>query len=164
MNKTVFLDRDGVINFERGDYNLSIQDFVINDGVIDSIKSLRDHNYLVIIITNQGAIAKGLLSIADLLEMHKFLVDELSKYGTDLTDIYFCPHHDNISKCLCRKPGSLLFEKSISVHNVDVSKSFMIGDSERDIIAAEQVGIKGILVKSNEDISTICRKILTTDD
>ncbi len=164
MNKAVFLDRDGVINFERGDYCRNINDFIVNDGILQSIKLFRNNNYLVIVITNQGGIAKSLYTISDVLKMHKHLQDRLDKLNAQITDIYFCPHHDSISKCLCRKPDSLLFEKAIAYYDVDVSKSYMIGDSERDIIAAQKVGVKGILVKSNENIRLICSKIINADE
>lgn len=160
MNKAIFLDRDGVVNYERGTYNLSLEDFVINEGIAESIKLLKDNGYLVIIISNQGAIAKGMLTESMLLEMHLKLCQHLYEYNTKIDDYFYCPHHDAISKCICRKPDSLLFEKAISIYNIDVSNSLMIGDSERDILSANKVGIKAIKIKANQNIYSICEKFI----
>ena len=73
----------------------------------------------------------------------------LEAEGIDLTAIYYCPHHPEISKCECRKPGSLLFQKAIAEHDIDPANSFMIGDSEIDIQASEKAGVKGILIPTN---------------
>lgn len=159
MKKAVFLDRDGVINFEPGHYTCSAQEFKINDGLGESVKLLKDAGYLVIVISNQGGIAKGLYSEEDVLEMHLKFCDYLAEYDTKIDDFYFCPHHDKISKCLCRKPQSLMFEKAIAVYDIDPSMSFMIGDSKRDIEAAEKCGIKALLIKSNQNILSLCQKI-----
>lgn len=160
MNKAVFLDRDGVVNFERGDYVSNPKDFVINQGVLQAIKMFRDNNFLVIIITNQGGIAKKLYSINDVMLMHNRLIDELKQNNSSINDIYMCPHHDNYGKCLCRKPGSLLFEKALAVYNIDPAKSFMIGDSQRDVDAAEKLGITSFLINPNENILRISQKII----
>ncbi len=160
MNKAVFLDRDGIINHEPGNYTCNVDDFVINDGIGESIKLLKDNGYIVIVISNQGGIAKGLYSHNDILEMHIKLCEYLSDYDTSIDDFYYCPHHNEISLCLCRKPGSLLFEKAIAVYNIDPLKSIMIGDGDRDIIAAALVGVRGIKVSPNSNILEICREII----
>lgn len=160
--KTVFLDRDGVVNFEPGHYTTNVDDFIINKGIVESVKLLNDNGFLVIVISNQGGIAKGLYAEKDVLEMHDKLCQELSKDSAKIDDFYFCPHHDSISKCLCRKPQSLLLEKAIAVYNVDVEKSVMIGDSPRDIEAAKKCGVKGVLIKSNQNILDICKTIINT--
>ena len=73
----------------------------------------------------------------------------------EFTEIYYCPHHPITSNCICRKPGSLMVEKAIAKYNVDVTKSFFIGDKERDITCANDAGVKGYLIESNEDFTTI---------
>ena len=91
--------------------------------------------------------------------MHDKLCDYLSKYDTAIDDFYFCPHHDSVSKCLCRKPNSLMIEKAMAVYNIDPSLSYMIGDGKRDIEAAERAGVKGILIGPNSGILEICKQI-----
>lgn len=163
MNKAIFLDRDGVINYERGTYTSRVEDFIINPGIPEAIKMLRDNDFLVIIITNQGGIAKKIYSEQDVLEMHIKLCMELKKINTTITDIYFCPHHNSTGKCLCRKPESLMLEKAVASYNISKSDSLLIGDSERDIIAAEKIGIKGIKVDSNQSIVEICKQIVSDE-
>lgn len=163
MKKAAFLDRDGVINLESGSYTTNVDDFIINKDIPEAIKILREKNYLVIVITNQGGIAKKLYKPEDVLEMHIKLCEELSKTNTDITDIYFCPHHEVTGKCLCRKPNSLMLEKAISTYEIDVKKSFLIGDSDRDILAAENVGIRGIKIESNKSILNLCEEIVKNE-
>ena len=159
MNKAVFLDRDGVINRELGHYCEKVEDFEILADVGKAIKLLKDAGFIVIVISNQGGIAKGLYTEADVNAMHNKLHDYLIEYGADIDDFYFCPHHDSISKCLCRKPNSLMIEKAMSVYDINPAQSYMIGDGKRDIEAAERAGIKGILIESNTGILEICNQI-----
>jgi D-glycero-D-manno-heptose 1,7-bisphosphate phosphatase len=159
MNKAVFLDRDGVINFEPGHYTTNASSFIINDGIPESIKLLKENNFLVIIISNQGGIAKALYTDEDVLQMHIKLCEQLFNFDTRIDDFYYCPHHDSIEKCLCRKPETLLFEKAIAVYNIDPKKSFMIGDSDRDITAAEKCKIKSFKIIPNTNIYELCKSI-----
>lgn len=159
MNKAVFLDRDGVINRELGHYCERAEDFEILGDVGEAIKTLKDSGFVVIVISNQGGIAKGLYCAKDVEEMHAKLCDYLTKYQTEIDDFYFCPHHDAISKCLCRKPNSLMIEKAMAVYNIDPKVSYMIGDGKRDIEAAAKAGVKGILIESNSGILDICKQI-----
>lgn len=151
--KTIFLDRDGVINDNSIAYYIhKKEDFVINEGVYDSLSKFQDKGYQLIIITNQGGIAKKQYSNNDVQNLNEILISKLKQKNIEIKEIYHCPHHSDISKCLCRKPGSLLFEKAIAIYNVDVENSYMIGDSLRDIEAAEKVGVKGIKVEGNKNL------------
>src|SRR6056297_479943 len=156
MNKAVFFDRDGVINFERGEYTYLPEDFLINEGVIPSLKKLQEHDFLLIIVSNQGGISKELFE-----KVHQYLADELKKHEIQLTEIYYCPHHAAFENCLCRKPKSLMLEKAIARFDIDNQSSYMIGDSERDIKAAEKVGLKTIKIEPNENIEKYINKIIT---
>jgi D-glycero-D-manno-heptose 1,7-bisphosphate phosphatase len=151
-HKAVFLDRDGVINQEIGRYVSDIDDFVLNPGVLQAIRKLKQSGFLVIVITNQGGISRGLYTKEKLDCMHNILNEQLARFEIAIDEIYICPHHDKIEKCLCRKPNSLLLEKAITRFNIDVTQSVLIGDSERDIIAAERVGLKGIKVEPNGNL------------
>ena len=154
MNKAVFFDRDGVINKEIGNYVYKLEDFKFNIGLFTSLRLLQEYDYKLIIITNQGGIAKGKYTHDELYELHNFMLEKLLNEGIKIDDVYFCPHHHSIAPCLCRKPNSLLIEKAIAKHNIDTSQSFLIGDNERDVLAAEKVGIKGILIEANSNILT----------
>ena len=160
MNKAVFLDRDGVINKEIGEYVYSEDKFVINDELIPALQLLQQNGFLLFIITNQGGIAKGIYSHDDVDKLHRHLLGILNTNNIQISEIYYCPHHPDFGKCLCRKPDSLLLEKAVARFNVDVSRSFMIGDTERDIEAAEKIGIKGFQIQPNTSILPVCEKIV----
>ena len=155
MNKALFLDRDGVINRERGEYTFKVKDFDILPSVQDTLKYAQNLGYKLVIITNQGGIAKGLYTHHDVAIAHQYLETELAKNDILLTDIFYSPHHQDFSKSLDRKPDSLMLEKALAMHKIDASKSFMIGDSKRDIIASTKVGVKGFLITPNSSISFI---------
>ncbi|WP_296621958.1 HAD family hydrolase [Marivirga sp.] len=147
LHKCIFLDRDGVLNKERGDYTYKVKDFEILEGVKESLEILKQSGYLLIVITNQAGIAKGLYEREDVSNCHAFFQAETDHL---IDDIYFCPHHPVTTNSLLRKPDSLMLEKAVSKWEVDTGKSFMIGDSIRDIQAAEKIGVRGILVGDKE--------------
>lgn len=150
-NKALFIDRDGTINNDEGKYYVyKVEDFVINDGVFELLKECQDKGYLLILVSNQGGIAKGIYSHRDVEKVHNYMLAEMEKHDIHFHDIFYCPHHSGITKCLCRKPEPLLLEKAIARHNIDPDKSYFVGDSERDILAAEKVGVRGIRIKANE--------------
>jgi D-glycero-D-manno-heptose 1,7-bisphosphate phosphatase len=158
MNKAIFLDRDGVLNEEIGRYVSCIEEFIILPDVIESLKILQQKGYLLIVITNQGGIAKRLYNEHILNEIHSQLKMMLEKEGVKLTEIYYCPHHPEFSgNCLCRKPGSLLLEKAMARFNIDRLSSYFIGDNIRDVEAGESAGVKCIKIESNSSL----KKILT---
>lgn len=161
-SKAIFLDRDGVINYEVGDYIMRLEDFKILPHVIAGLKSLQDLGYLLIVVTNQGGIAKGLYTHATFKSIHDFLDRELAKHQISLTEVYYCPHHPLTSECLCRKPGSLLVEKAISKYGINPSLSWFIGDKQRDIDAGAAAGVKGILIEPNEDWTTLMNQFKST--
>ena len=161
MNKAIFLDRDGVINNDSGHYYIyKIEDFKINEGIIESLQKFQENNYLLIIISNQSGISKGIYTIEQVEEVHNYLKTFLKKHNIELTEIYYCPHHSSNEKCLCRKPNTLLLEKAIARFNIDVSSSFLIGDGDRDIEAGNKVGLHTIKVDANENILKYCEKII----
>lgn len=152
MQKAIFLDRDGIINRETGDYICHIEDFVLNDGVIEALQIFQSKGYILFIITNQGGIAKGLYSHQDVDHIHHYLAETLAKNHIHLTSIYYCSHHPSVSKCLCRKPDSLLLEKAIARFNVDISLSYFIGDADRDVLAGNKIGLNTIKLRSNSSL------------
>tara|TARA_B100002049_G_scaffold232389_1_gene211421 strand:+ start:1265 stop:1759 length:495 start_codon:yes stop_codon:yes gene_type:complete len=149
MKKAVFLDRDGVINKERKDYVKSIEEFQILNNIPKSIKMLKEKGFLVIVITNQSAINRGLITIETLNEIHNYLQNFLKENNTSIDDFYFCPHRPD-ENCKCRKPNPGMLIKAAQEHNIDMNQSFMIGNSLTDIQAAQKSGCKGILLNQNQ--------------
>ena len=149
MNKAIFLDRDGVINHDPGDYTKNLSEFTILPTAIQAMKQLHDAGFLLILITNQGGIAKGLYTHEDVAEIHDYLKDECKKAGFEITDIYYSPHHDNYGKSLTRKPGSLMIERACARYDIDPNRSVMVGDKQRDLDAAAKVGVQGVLIEVN---------------
>lgn len=152
MSKAVFLDRDGVINQEIGDYVYRVEDFKFNVGLFTALRLLQEYDYKLIVVTNQGGIAKGRYTHDDVNELHSYMLDKLAEEGIQIDDVYFCPHHHTIAPCLCRKPNSMMLEKAIAKHQIEASSSFLIGDNERDIQAGEKAGVKGLLIEANTNI------------
>lgn len=156
MNKAIFLDRDGVINRKGKSYYIyRIEDFEFNPGVFEALNMFRSKGYLLIVITNQGGIAKKAFTEDQLKELHEFMENELDRNNAGLAHIYYCPHHSDIGICQCRKPGTHLFEKAIKEFDIDPDSSYMIGDSDIDIIAASKSGIKGIKIPTNSNMMSL---------
>lgn len=157
--KAVFLDRDGVLNQEMGDYVRRFEDFHILDN-FDALKKLQEKGYLLIVATNQGGLAKGWYTEDELAKMHNHLTAEYKKHGVEITDIFYCPHHPNFTgDCDCRKPKPGLLLQGIEKYNIDPSTSYFIGDRERDVEAGAAAGVKGILIDSNQHIAEVLRLI-----
>ena len=146
--KCVFLDRDGVLNVDRGDYTYLVEDFVIVKGVAEALRMLHEAGYLLVVITNQAGIAKGRYSIADMHRCHEYLQQQT---GSLVDKFYFSPYHPDYSESLTRKPDSLMFEKAIAKFDIDVSASWMIGDKHRDLEPARKLGISTIQVDGRDD-------------
>ena len=159
-NKAVFLDRDGVLNKERGEYTYETQDFEWVPDSVKALKILSDKGFKLIIVSNQGGISKNLYNKKDVLNIERSITVPLEKAGTSILDSYYCPHHSAIEKCLCRKPKSLLLERAMAKYNIDPARSFFIGDNMRDMIAGQRVGIKGILMQKNESLLLAVKDIL----
>ena len=145
--KTIFLDRDGVINHDFG-YVHQWDNFEIIDGSIDALKILTKRKFGIIIITNQAGIAKGLFSENQFLHLTKKFNEFCLINNIKIVDTIYCPHHkDGIVKkyskdCFNRKPNPGMFFKAAKLHSANLSKSIMVGDRITDIIAATKAGIK----------------------
>jgi D-glycero-D-manno-heptose 1,7-bisphosphate phosphatase len=155
MHKAVFLDRDGVINEDRGQYTFRKEDFRWIGGVTDAIRMLRRRNYLVIVISNQAGIARGACTHAEVETLHRYMLETARAQGADLTEIYYCPHYTELGRCLCRKPDSLLIEKALARFGIDPAVSFFVGDQPRDLQAAAKAGVRGLPVETNAGLGSI---------
>jgi len=158
MNKVIFLDRDGVINRETGNYIYNLNDFVINDGLEQALNVWSRDGYSFVIVTNQGGISKGLYHKNDVQDINAFLQIWFESRSLNLLNIFYCPHHNAIEHCICRKPDSLMLEKIIARYAVSLEHSFMIGDSDRDIQAANKVGLRAFKINANSNLNEIILK------
>lgn len=159
MNKAVFLDRDGVINKKRDDYVKDISEFVFLPDVPKAIKLLNEKKFLIIIITNQSAINRGIITEEDLLRIHNFMKKELEKQGASIDAIYYCPHRPD-ENCPCRKPKTKLIERAIHNHLISPTSSWLVGDSESDITAACTMQIPSIRINMNGSLLEAVNRIL----
>ena len=151
-HRALFLDRDGVINHDPGDYTVSPEEFIILPTVIDALVMAKSKGYLIIVITNQGGIAKGLYTHETVADIHEILHRTCQGSGVEIKRIFYSPHHPEFGNSLTRKPERLLMERALALYQIDPSKSVMIGDRERDIQCAQQVGVRGILIPTNSDL------------
>lgn len=160
-NKIIFLDRDGVVNVYRTDYVKNLSEFVIISDVGKNLAKLSKSGFKLIVITNQSAINRGLITKTELIKIHEFMIAELRKDGCVIDAIYFCPHKPE-ENCDCRKPKTSLFKKALSdFFPYDLKNSWVIGDSISDIKAASSLGIKGIKIDCNQSIRKEVDEILS---
>lgn len=163
--KAIFLDRDGTINKYVG-FLRSTEEFELLPGVIEAIKKINSNGYLAIVVTNQPVIARGEVSFEELHLIHNKMETELGKHGAYLDGIYFCPHHPHKGyegeipelkiDCECRKPKPGMLLQASEDFNIDLKESWMIGDSENDILSGRNAGCKTALIGKenyNQDLS-----------
>jgi|TARA_B110000305_G_C19345986_1_gene591701 D-glycero-D-manno-heptose 1,7-bisphosphate phosphatase len=155
-NKAVFVDRDGVLNEDSG-YTYQLTDLRLLDGVIEGLKSILALDFKVIIITNQSGIARELFSTEELHSFMRGLTNILLENQITVTDYFYCPHHpkgrllEYSKKCSCRKPEPGMLFDAEKKHNLDLSKSILIGDKETDILAGQNANLfSNILISSEE--------------
>ncbi len=153
--RAVFLDRDGTINREV-DYLSNPDDFEFLPGAIQALKDLKAAGFALVVVTNQSGIARGILSEATLALIHERMTSELHEAGVELDWIGYCPHHPTVggpsyqADCSCRKPRPGMLLSAAGHLGIDLDASFCVGDSLRDVEAAEHVSVKGILVRTGK--------------
>ena len=144
-----FLDRDGVLNEDRG-YVHRWEDFAFLPGVIDALRRLQQKGYLLVVITNQSAVARGLCAETDVLALHERMRAFLHGQGIELAGIYYCPHHpqgsvsDYAIVCSCRKPEPGMILRAAREHGIDLSRSLLVGDKISDLEAGRAAGIPSL--------------------
>lgn len=149
--KTIFLDRDGVINKEVN-YLYQIENFDFIDGVFETCKYFEDIGYKIVIITNQSGISRGYFSEQDFLDLTEWMINQFNNNQINILDVLYCPHSPEMG-CDCRKPKPGMFFNAQRKHSIDIRQSWAIGDSERDIVAASRAGVKNtILVRSGHTV------------
>jgi len=152
MKKAIFLDRDGTINVEK-DYIYKNEDLVFEEGTIEALKTFKNLEYILIVVSNQSGIARGYFTEEDLNIFNNNMNEILKKNGVEITEFYCCPHHpDGIGEykkvCECRKPNNKMIEDAIKKYNIDRKKSYMVGDKISDIEAGFKSNLKTVLVKT----------------
>jgi D,D-heptose 1,7-bisphosphate phosphatase len=153
MRKCVFLDRDGNINIEK-DYLYKVDDFEFEPGALEAIKIFKELGYLVVVVTNQSGVARGYYTEEDVQILHSFLQKKSLEAGGGVDAFYYCPHHpekglgDYNKKCDCRKPGPGMFLEAKQDLDIDFNKSLVVGDKLSDVNAGENLGMRGILVRT----------------
>ncbi|UVK76678.1 MAG: D-glycero-beta-D-manno-heptose-1,7-bisphosphate 7-phosphatase [Sodalis sp. Fle] len=155
----IFLDRDGTINVEKG-YVHEISDFYFIDGVIEAMRELKKMGFILVVVTNQSGLARGLFSEEQFSHLMEWMDWSLSDRGIDLDGIYFCPHHKQAvvtalrQECDCRKPKpSMLLDAQRHLH-IDMASSYMMGDKVDDMLAGQAAGVGiRVLVRSGKAIT-----------
>ena len=146
--KTIFLDRDGIVNKDIR-YLYKIKDFEFVDGIFEACLCFHNLGYQIIIVTNQSGIFRGYYNESHYQELTRWMLSQFEINNISILDIFHCPHGPN-STCSCRKPKPGMFLKAKEKHNADMEKSWLIGDKEVDITAANAAGIENtILVRSH---------------
>ena len=155
--RAIFLDRDGTMNVSKG-FISKADDLELIPGTIDAIKAINKSGALAIVITNQPVIARGECSFEELHNIHNKLKTLLGEKGAFVDDIFYCPHHPDKGfegevpelkfDCECRKPKTGMIEEAVKKYNIDLSKSYMVGDSTMDLETARNAGIKSVLVNT----------------
>ena len=159
--KAIFLDRDGVLNYDT-DLIHKTEDFTLYDYTAETLKRINRSDYLAIVTTNQSIIARGLTDLKGLGEIHKKMEWQLGEQRAYVDAIYFCPHHPDGGfpsevkeykiECDCRKPKPGMLLKAAKRFNIDLSQSFMIGDSERDAQAGNAAGVTTVGVRTGHGL------------
>jgi D-glycero-D-manno-heptose 1,7-bisphosphate phosphatase len=146
VSKAAFLDRDGVINVDKG-YVYRWEDFEFIAGAIEGLRLLQRLEYRLVIVTNQSGVARGYYSVADVNQLSATVVTHLREQGVAIAGVYFCPHHpagevaEFARECECRKPMPGMITRASSELGVDLSSSVLIGDKPSDIEAATSAGV-----------------------
>ncbi|MBL7852207.1 MAG: HAD-IIIA family hydrolase [Cyclobacteriaceae bacterium] len=143
MSRCVFLDRDGVLNKDNPNYTYTIENFEILPGVVEALSMLKKAGYLLVVVTNQSGIDKGIYTIDQMKECHAYL-QQVCDGAID--HFYFSPYHRTLHASLLTKPGTLMFEKAIARFGIDADQSWMVGDRSRDLIPARSLGIRTIQI------------------
>ncbi len=144
LNRVIFLDRDGTINFDKG-YTHKIEDFKFLPGAIQGLKKLSQSDYKIIITTNQAGIGRKYYRKSDVEKLHRWLLSFLKKKGVRIDKIYYCLHHPD-DNCRCRKPKTGMFRKAGRELKIQLDKSWVVGDDDKDILAGKKIKARTIKI------------------
>jgi D-glycero-D-manno-heptose 1,7-bisphosphate phosphatase len=152
--KAIFLDRDGIINQDVG-YVYKVEEFKFVDKIFDACRHFDSLGFKLVIITNQSGIFREYYTQDDFLMLNDWMLKQFKNHGINILDIFFCPHGPD-SNCLCRKPLPGMLLKALKKYNFEIKNSWLIGDKETDIQAANAAGITNtILLKNGHGLNAI---------
>jgi D-glycero-D-manno-heptose 1,7-bisphosphate phosphatase len=159
---TLFLDRDGVINMKLdGRYVRNFEEFEFMPGAELAIASLSKIFKRILVVTNQQGIAKGIMSAEDLNSLHKNMLQQLKTTGGSIEKIYYCPHLDS-ENCKCRKPNTGMIEQAIiNFPDLENENSYLVGDSDSDITAGNEMGLITVKVDNEYTLAKWCEELLS---
>ena len=141
IKRALFIDRDGVINIDRGHVFLK-EDFEFTAGIFELCRKYIVDGFIIIVITNQAGIARGYYTEDDFKKLTDWMVEQFSKKGITITKVYHCPHHPDIDgPCDCRKPEPGMILQAVKDFGLDIGECILIGDKETDLEAGRRAGI-----------------------
>lgn len=156
----VFFDRDGTVNEQMGYIN-HISRFHLLPGVSEAIRLLNENDFLAIIVTNQSGVARGYFPIELIHEVHSFMMESLRSNGANIDAIFFCPHYpggkvpEHSCECDCRKPGTGLIDQARKSFDIDMSRSYLVGDHITDLELAHRCNLEGVMVKTGYGLGDV---------
>lgn len=153
-NRALFLDRDGIVNEDHG-FVWKIEDVVFQKGILELGRFFTARDWLIIIVSNQSGIARGLYQAGDVRKVHEFIREKLGFHRVKVDDFFFCPHYPPVSgPCGCRKPEPGMILAAAEKYDIDLPASIMVGDKDSDMRAAEAAGIgTRYLLPGNYEVS-----------
>jgi D-glycero-D-manno-heptose 1,7-bisphosphate phosphatase len=158
--RAIFIDRDGTLNEDIG-YVSRPDELVLYPWAAEAVRLVNNSGFKAIVITNQSGIARRMYSEQTLGAIHQRMIDELASEGARLDAVYYCPHHPEVGgthygvECNCRKPRTGMLDAAAREHDIDLTRSFVIGDKSSDILLAENVGARGVLVLTGYGRETV---------
>ncbi|RKJ60209.1 HAD family hydrolase [Butyricicoccus sp. 1XD8-22] len=155
MKTAVFLDRDGVINevlTKRVKFVNKPRDLYFLPKVPEAIKNLNEYFDYIFVVTNQGGVGLGFMQEKQLQKIHEHMMAELRRVGAVVHDVAYCPHKPK-EGCLCRKPNSKLIEDLAKKYDVELEKSYMVGDTDTDILAGKKAGTKTVFIGDDDGLA-----------
>jgi D-glycero-D-manno-heptose 1,7-bisphosphate phosphatase len=161
--RAIFIDRDGTLNEDIG-YVSSPDELILYQWASEAVRLVNESAFKAIVITNQSGVARGMYSEATLGRIHRRMIDELAREGARIDAIYYCPHHPELGdahhgiECDCRKPRTGMLDAAASEHNIDLKRSYVIGDKASDIMLAENAGARSVLVLTGYGRETLAQR------
>lgn len=152
VRRALFLDRDGVINRKADGYVTDERDLEVLEDAARAMHVARSKGCVVVVVTNQSAVGRGLMSAGQLEKIHARMESELARAGARIDAIYCCTHAPQ-DRCACRKPGTAMIERAVRDLDIDAGASWLVGDSETDMEAARRAGLRGVKIEPNARFS-----------
>lgn len=162
MRPAFFFDRDGVVNRSPGaGYVLRREDFHFNEGIIETLAFLKSRGFVLVLVTSQQGVGKGLMTQATLDEIHAFMQSELARQNAAFDAIYTCTCLADDAHCTCRKPSPEMILRAVAEHDLDLASSWLVGDHDRDIQMAINAGVpRTIRIRGDRPLEVTADQVL----